>query len=194
MSFFDIPDLVKPLTEYTALMLGLAFKHHYGDFIRATFSRHFTICPTLHRLRELPDVCGGAGTCGVCLSDLFDYPCVELLCMHMFHRACLERWFNGRADCPLCRRSPVVWLCLLLECVRKMICFLNFIIQIRMRSERRRSLAQKNRPGTPRLFDSTCGPARERGYFTNLLIKLMKIREWVTMGTRIRLFLKFGSI
>lgn len=47
--------------------------------------------------------------CAICLGELEEGESVRLLpnCRHAFHVACVDRWFAGHTNCPVCR-SPVV--------------------------------------------------------------------------------------
>lgn len=47
--------------------------------------------------------------CAICLGELEEAESVRLLpnCRHAFHVACVDRWFAGHTNCPVCR-SPVV--------------------------------------------------------------------------------------
>ncbi|KAM1748386.1 hypothetical protein ACFX1T_009271 [Malus domestica] len=45
--------------------------------------------------------------CVICLGDLEDGDLVRLLpsCKHVFHNPCIERWFWGHTNCPVCRSA-----------------------------------------------------------------------------------------
>ncbi|KAK8963526.1 hypothetical protein KSP40_PGU004629 [Platanthera guangdongensis] len=49
--------------------------------------------------------------CVFCMSDFGDGEKVRKLdCSHLFHSSCLDKWLaHRRTDCPLCRRSPVLF-------------------------------------------------------------------------------------
>ena len=46
-------------------------------------------------------------TCAICLASMGDTllgeMVTELPCKHLFHKACLERWFKDNNTCPLCK-------------------------------------------------------------------------------------------
>ncbi|TQD84063.1 hypothetical protein C1H46_030385 [Malus baccata] len=48
--------------------------------------------------------------CVICLGDLEDGDLVRLLpsCKHVFHNPCIERWFWGHTNCPVCRSATDV--------------------------------------------------------------------------------------
>lgn len=47
--------------------------------------------------------------CAICLSELEEGESVRVLpsCKHAFHVPCVDQWFTGHANCPVCR-SPIV--------------------------------------------------------------------------------------
>ncbi|KAF7148179.1 hypothetical protein RHSIM_Rhsim03G0086300 [Rhododendron simsii] len=47
--------------------------------------------------------------CAICLGELEDGESVRLLpnCRHAFHVACVDRWFVGHTNCPVCRSLVV---------------------------------------------------------------------------------------
>lgn len=49
------------------------------------------------------------GECVICLSELEEGESVRVLpsCKHAFHVPCVDQWFTGHANCPVCR-SPIV--------------------------------------------------------------------------------------
>ncbi|XP_050122853.1 RING-H2 finger protein ATL52-like isoform X2 [Malus sylvestris] len=51
--------------------------------------------------------------CVICLGDLEDGDLVRLMpsCKHVFHNPCIETWFMGHSNCPVCRSAidvPIV--------------------------------------------------------------------------------------
>jgi hypothetical protein len=42
-------------------------------------------------------------TCSVCLDAMTQGR--RLACSHVFHEACLGRWFESHDTCPMCRRK-----------------------------------------------------------------------------------------
>ena len=66
----------------------------------------------------LPPASQPAGECSICLGSLDQSAGFEglpldaseattsLECSHVFHRACLELWFERQRTCPLCRAAP----------------------------------------------------------------------------------------
>ncbi|KAJ8570195.1 hypothetical protein K7X08_006772 [Anisodus acutangulus] len=64
----------------------------------------------LNRLLSYKETTGaGSGTCVVCLNRLSDGDQVrKLVCKHVFHKECLDGWFNTmNFNCPLCRSGLV---------------------------------------------------------------------------------------
>jgi len=63
----------------------------------------------LSEVRLTPVCCAEAreiaGECPVCLHDFEDRePCCKLVCGHIFHRDCINRWLaRGSRSCPICR-------------------------------------------------------------------------------------------
>jgi hypothetical protein len=63
----------------------------------------------LSEVRLTPVCCADAreiaGECPVCLHDFEDRePCCKLVCGHIFHRDCINRWLaRGSRSCPICR-------------------------------------------------------------------------------------------
>ena len=44
--------------------------------------------------------------CSICLGNFVDgEECRMLPCLHVFHKACIDHWFNVSQECPLCKRS-----------------------------------------------------------------------------------------
>jgi len=44
--------------------------------------------------------------CSICLGNFVDgEDCRMLPCLHVFHTACIDHWFNVSQECPLCKRS-----------------------------------------------------------------------------------------
>jgi len=47
-------------------------------------------------------------TCPICLSDLqAGQPSRDLPCPHLFHKNCIDRWFQMRQTCPICRTKVI---------------------------------------------------------------------------------------
>lgn len=58
---------------------------------------------------ELFDLFGETGTCVICQEDLQEGERVRVIqkCQHMFHRHCIDEWFERKEECPMCR-APLV--------------------------------------------------------------------------------------
>ncbi|KAJ5341182.1 hypothetical protein N7541_010306 [Penicillium brevicompactum] len=58
----------------------------------------------------LSEAVDGQFVCAVCLEQVGRTQEIrELLCLHVFHRECLEKWFLGdHYNCPLCHRAYYV--------------------------------------------------------------------------------------
>ncbi|KAK8935912.1 RING-H2 finger protein ATL45 [Platanthera zijinensis] len=52
---------------------------------------------------------GSEQECSVCLAELEEGEKVKVIpvCGHIFHPACIDRWFATSCSCPLCRRSEI---------------------------------------------------------------------------------------
>ena len=67
----------------------------FDDYPRTPISREW--------LDQLPPPAGLVQEmCTICLGEA-DEDSVQLPCNHVFHRSCLERWFQRRNTCPVCR-------------------------------------------------------------------------------------------
>ncbi|KAM3269645.1 hypothetical protein P3S67_030527 [Capsicum chacoense] len=63
----------------------------------------------LNRLLSYHLTGAGSGTCVVCLNRLSEgEPVRKLACRHVFHKECLDGWFNTlNFNCPICRKNLV---------------------------------------------------------------------------------------
>lgn len=67
----------------------------FDDYPRTPVSRQW--------LDQLPPPAGLVQEmCTICLGEV-DEDSVQLPCNHVFHRSCLEQWFERRNTCPVCR-------------------------------------------------------------------------------------------
>jgi hypothetical protein len=53
--------------------------------------------------RDAPAAPLGLGECSICLDHMVD-GLRKLVCQHIFHRECVEQWFEDKSSCPICRR------------------------------------------------------------------------------------------
>ena len=54
------------------------------------------------------------GECSICFEDFEDsatLPQDVLICGHIFHRKCIQEWFNRTLACPFCRELVTVAVC-----------------------------------------------------------------------------------
>mgnify|MGYP001582250817 CR=1 FL=1 len=64
------------------------FEPYYPDDIRSPPTTQIVAC--------------AGGTCAICLEEL-RHPVARTACNHLFHAACVSRWFDRAPTCPLCR-------------------------------------------------------------------------------------------
>ena len=74
----------------------VVYKEWVGFQTRRTFLKRLDVVPeaTEEQLRELNDVCS------ICFTEMNEGKVLQ--CCHIFHKACLRKWFQLRTTCPMC--------------------------------------------------------------------------------------------
>ena len=74
----------------------IVYKEWVGFQTRRTFLKMLDVVPeaTEEQLRELNDVCS------ICFAEMNEGKVLQ--CSHIFHSACLRKWFQLRTTCPMC--------------------------------------------------------------------------------------------
>lgn len=88
--FIDYEDTTERLSEISPLLKAEAWRREKAR------SKHTTPATLTKRL-----------VCAICLDSINALDKIrEGPCLHVFHGACLKRWWlTGRHDCPLCKQS-----------------------------------------------------------------------------------------
>ncbi|KAJ4704949.1 RING-H2 finger protein [Melia azedarach] len=107
------------LVAYHFIVIKYCMRRRLQRFTTSEFQK-FTIGIDEKTLRTIPIFCYSRKDdcklfrvdqieCVICLGELADGEMVRLLpiCRHSFHVSCIDNWFAGHSNCPLCR-SPVV--------------------------------------------------------------------------------------
>ena len=45
--------------------------------------------------------------CSICLDELENKLCRELVCMHFFHEDCIDEWVASDVHCPICKQDLI---------------------------------------------------------------------------------------
>ena len=52
-----------------------------------------------------PKIMTDLGECGICKSPIYESDHKPILCGHMFHDKCINKWLDKKNSCPICRRT-----------------------------------------------------------------------------------------
>jgi hypothetical protein len=108
------PGLCIALVAYVGLQCGLLLAQHWRGprcFVpKQLLPRRYDYSRAVPAARGGSDIETGEGgrECVICMNpvDISDKQQRAVTpCNHVFHLACLERWLNFKADCPVCRRQ-----------------------------------------------------------------------------------------
>ncbi|KAK8957778.1 hypothetical protein KSP39_PZI001357 [Platanthera zijinensis] len=100
--------LLKPLLQALHSQATTAIT---DSFSFAPFIKSMPTCDEETGIFHYKQAPGEQLLCVFCMSDVGDGEKVRKLdCSHLFHSSCLDKWLaHRRTDCPLCRRSPVLF-------------------------------------------------------------------------------------
>jgi hypothetical protein len=55
--------------------------------------------------------CDKKDDCSICLNDMNTAIVRRLVCKHVFHIGCIDKWFSSERHCPICRDQLMRYCC-----------------------------------------------------------------------------------